>query len=67
MSDFRARLLAHGTEQQLFERLLVVRREKEVLKARGKQRTDSTRVLSAVRELNRLKVLVEVAPGWLNT
>src|SRR5262245_47161042 len=46
--------------------------------ARGKQRTDSTHVLSAVRDLNRLElagesvraaveVLSVAAPGWLPT
>lgn len=46
--------------------------------ARGKQRTDSTHVLAAIRPLNRLEVvgetrrhalniLAEVAPEWLST
>ena len=50
--------------------------ERGLLKARGKQRTDSTHVLAAVRMLNRLEtvgetlrhalnVLAEVAPDWL--
>jgi transposase len=51
-------------------------RERGWIKARGKQRTDSTHVLAAIRTLRRLEcvgetmrhaldVLAEVAPGWL--
>src|SRR6266508_2617914 len=54
LSEFRARLLAGGAEQRVFERLLAVCREKGLLKARGKQRSDATRVLSAARDLDRL-------------
>jgi len=51
-------------------------KEKELLKSRGKQRTDSTHVLAAIKTLNRLElaaetiihtlnVLATVLPGWL--
>ena len=51
-------------------------REGGLLKARGRQRTDSTHVLAAVRDLNRIELLAEtlraalnavavVAPDWL--
>ena len=76
LSEFRGRLLAHGAERRLFDQLLNLCRERGLLKARGKQRTDSTHVLAAVRTLRRLEcvgetmrhalnVLSEVAPGWL--
>src|SRR6266700_7463999 len=76
LCEFRSRLLAGGAEMQLFETLLILLREQGLLKARGKQRTDSTHVLAAVVTLNRLEcvgetlrhalnVLATVAPDWL--
>jgi transposase len=75
LSEFRSRLVAGGAERLLFDVLLQRFRELALLKARGRQRTDSTHVLAAVRALNRLElvretmrhvleVLAEVAPGW---
>jgi transposase len=77
LSEFRGRLVAGGAERLLLDVLLRRFRELALLKARGKQRTDSTHVLAAVRALNRLElvreamrhaldVLAEVAPGWLS-
>jgi transposase len=76
LSEFRSRLIAGQAEQQLFETLLALLREQHLLKARGKQRTDSTHVLAAIVMLNRLEcigetlrhtlnVLATVAPDWL--
>lgn len=76
LSEFRGRLVSHGAEEKLFERLLEVCRERGWVKSGGKVRTDSTHVLAAVRALNRLEcvgetvrqaleVLAEVAPEWL--
>jgi transposase len=76
LSEFRDRLLAAQAEQLLFETLLTKLQEVGVLKKRGRQRTDSTHVLAAVRVLNRLErvgetlraalnVLAVVAPEWL--
>lgn len=76
LSQFRTRLLAGGAEQHLLETMLTVFQEKNLLKTRGKQRTDSTHVLASVRLLNRLScvgeamraalnTLAEIAPGWL--
>lgn len=39
LSEFRGRLLAHGAEHRLFDRLLEQFRERGWIKARGKQRT----------------------------
>jgi transposase len=77
LSEFRSRLLEGGSERLLFDHLLERYREMGLLKARGKQRTDSTRILAVVRGLNRLElvgetmrhaldVLSTVAPEWLH-
>ncbi len=74
--EFRARLIAGGAEQLLLETLLAWCRGRHLLAARGRQRTDSTQVLAAVRALNRvelveeavrhaLDVLAVAAPDWL--
>ena len=76
LCEFRDRLLAGGAQERLLERVIEVARELGVLKARGRQRTDSTHVLAAVRTLNRLELVAEtlraalnataaVAPDWL--
>src|SRR5215510_3163760 len=76
LSEFRTRLLQAGAEQLLIDTLLSKLREKGLLKARGRQRTDSTHVLGAIRAMNRLECVVEtmrhalnclamVAPEWL--
>jgi transposase len=75
LSEFRDRLLT--AEQQLvpLDRLLDVCRAQGLIKARGKQRTDATHVLAAIRTLNRLECLGETlahalqqllrdAPAW---
>src|SRR2546423_13925529 len=51
LSEFRARLLTGGAEALLFEALLARCREAGLLRARGRQRTDSTHVLAAIRSL----------------
>ena len=74
--EFRQRLLENEAEQQLLSALLQLLRERKLLKERGKQRTDSTHVLSAVRNLNRLEMVGEtlrsaldslaaIVPSWL--
>ncbi len=76
LSEFRARLLEGGSERLLFDHLLERFRQMKLVKARGKQRTDSTRVLAVVRGLNRLELVGEtmrhtldalstVTPEWL--
>jgi transposase len=42
LSEFRGRLLAHGAERRLFDRVLDLCRERGWIKARGKQRTDES-------------------------
>lgn len=55
LHDYRARVQAGGAEQQLLDDLLRRCQELGWLKAGGRQRTDSTHVLSAARRLNRLE------------
>ena len=57
LSEFRGRLIAGGQEALLLQAMLDRFKEKNLLKARGKQRTDSTHILMAVRELNRLEAI----------
>jgi transposase len=76
LSEFRSRLLAGSAESLLLDRLLAWCRDRQLVKARGRQRTDSTHILAAVRALNRIEVVGEamrhalnrlavVAPEWL--
>jgi len=76
LSEFRTRLVHGGIERVLLDRLLERSRERGWLKTRGRQRTDSTHVLGAVKALNQLElvgetlrhtlnVLATVAPDWL--
>jgi transposase len=67
LSEFRDRLLAGEAEAQLFETLLGVLREQGLVKARGRQRTDSTHVLAAIQVLNRLELVGEALRHALNT
>lgn len=78
LCEFRERLLAGGAEERLLDRMLEHFRDKQLLKARGKQRTDSTHVLAAIRTMNRLERMAEtlraalnevasVAPDWLRS
>lgn len=75
LSEFRTRVVAGGREQLVLDLLLASLVEKGLVKAGGRQRTDSTHVISAVRDLNRLELagesvraaveaIVAAAPGW---
>jgi transposase len=55
LSEFRQRLLDHDAGKRLLDEMLKQFREKGLVKARGQQRTDSTHVLAAVRQLSRLE------------
>jgi transposase len=76
LSEFRACLIEGHAEQLLLEKMLTLFQKKGWLKARGRQRTDSTHVLAKIRALNRvlcvwetmraaLNSLAVVAPDWL--
>jgi transposase len=76
LCEFRGRLLGGDAVDRLLARLLDAAREGGLLKLRGRQRTDSTHVLAAIRTLNRVELVAEtlraalnaiavVAPDWL--
>ena len=67
LSEFRTRLVAGQAEQLLLETLLARVRECGLLKVRGRQRTDSTHVLAAIRVLNRLERVGETLRHALNS
>src|SRR5688500_8008061 len=66
LSGFRERLASGGKQTLLLDRMLELFKEKKLLKAKGKQRTDSTHVLAAIRVLNRLEMVVETMRAALN-
>jgi transposase len=66
LSELRDRLLQGGAEELLLEKLLVRCRELGLVKARGKQRTDSTHVLASIRVMNRLELVAEALRVALN-
>ena len=76
LSEFRQRIIEGQLERELLDRMLAVFQEQGLVKERGKQRSDSTHVIAAVRRLNRwemlgetmraaLNDLAEIAPGWI--
>ena len=77
LSEFRSRLLDGGAEERLLGRMLELFGERGLVEGGGRQRTDATHVVGAVRDLNRLEivgetlhaalnVLAQVAPAWLS-
>jgi transposase len=78
LCEFRQRLLASKDAERLLNSMLMEFKQRKLLKARGKQRTDATHVLSANRLLNRLELVGETLhyalnqiatydPDWLKT
>jgi transposase len=67
LSEFRSRLLAGSAESLLFDRLLTWCCDHQLVKARGRQRTDATHILAAVRALNRIEVVGETLRHALNS
>jgi transposase len=76
LSEFRSRVIAHELEEKPLDLLLAALQERGLLAAGGRQRTDSTHVISAVRDVNRvelagecvraaLEALAVAAPGWV--
>ena len=76
LSEFRGRLSAGSAEELLFITMLDLLREQGLIKARGKQPTDSTHILAAIGVINRLMCVGEtlrdalnelavLAPDWL--
>lgn len=76
LSEFRERLLEGQKETALLDELLSVLKQRGLFKERGQARTDSTHILAAVRQLNRVEIvgetmrralneLAEAAPAWV--
>lgn len=76
LSEFRTRVVTGAAEQRILDAILMQCREQGWLTARGRQRTDSTHVLTQVRAVNRVECVGEtlrhalnrlamVAPAWL--
>src|SRR5215510_4618905 len=76
LHDFRQRLLTHDGAQRLLDTLLDACKKRGWIKTRGKQRTDSTYVVAAIRCLYYLECVQEAmhyalnqrseaAPQWL--
>lgn len=66
LGDFRTRLLAAGAEARLLTLLLDTLVAAGFLKARGRQRSDSTHVLANLRLLSRLTLVAETMRHALN-
>jgi transposase len=76
LSGFRERLVDHQAASRLFDLVLERMQAQGVIRARGRQRSDSTHVLGAIPAMNRLELVGEAmraalnalavaAPGWL--
>src|SRR3954453_15796704 len=59
LSEFRSRLVAGAAEALLLDAVLEVAAAHRLLKAGGRQRTDSTHVLAAARAMNRIECVHE--------
>jgi transposase len=66
LSEFRQRLVEGQAEQVLLDKLLKHFKAKGLVKAGGKQRTDSTHVMASIRVLNRLELIGETLRAALN-
>lgn len=76
LGEFRARLVAGQAEHLLLDTMLERFKARGLVKARGKQRTDSTHVLAAVHDLHLLELVAEtlraalddlaaIVPNWV--
>jgi transposase len=66
LSEFRTRLLVHGAERRLFDAILMLARTGGLLTSRGRQRSDSTHILGAMRMMTRLETVTETLRHALN-
>jgi len=66
LCNFRKRLLAHGRDGVVFERILTYLRERGYVKGGGKQRTDSTHIVGQGMDLSRLELVWETIRVSLN-
>lgn len=66
LSAFRDRLNEREAADRLFERPLAKMKEMGLIRERGRQRSDSTHVLAAIRTLNRMELTGETLRQALN-
>ncbi|MGH7748310.1 MAG: transposase, partial [Candidatus Dormibacteria bacterium] len=59
LTDFRDRLAVDGRADQLLDLALARLKDAGLVAGRGRQRTDSTHILAAVRDLTRLELVTE--------
>lgn len=65
LADFRERLIKGGRADRLLDLALVRLKEAGLVRERTTQRTDSTHVLAAVRDLTRLELVTEAVRAAL--
>jgi transposase len=65
LGDFRDRLLEEGRADRLLDLALARLKEAGLVRERASQRTDSTHVLAAVRDLTRLELVTEAVRAAL--
>jgi transposase len=66
LTEFRGRLVAGHAEYLLLDRMLEHVKARGLIKPRGRQRTDSTHVLGAVRDLHLVELVTETLRATLN-
>lgn len=66
LSEFRDRLIGADGGREILDGILAAARHRGLITAAGRARTDSTHVLSAVRELNQLELVAESLRAALN-
>jgi transposase len=59
LTEFRTRLVEHGMQARVLDLLVARLVDRGLLKSRGKQRTDSTHIIAAVRQLNQIELIGE--------
>jgi len=67
LSEWRNRLAEQGLANKLLDVMLLRFQEKNLIKHRGKQRTDSTQIIAAIRQVNRLELAGETLRAALNS
>jgi transposase len=66
LSEVRGRLVEHQATSRLFDLVLGRWQALGVIRARGRQRSDSTHVLGVIRAINRLELVGEAMRAALN-
>jgi len=66
LSTFRDRLVAGDATSCLLDGVLTLAQDRGWIKVRGRQRTDSTHILAAIRSLNRVELLGRTLQHALN-